>query len=86
MDQTLLQQGVQLMLFGMGTVFIFLVVLIACTSLMSSTVLRFAPEHSRLPATGDASPQSNGTHNPHRARLIAAISAAVHQHRARRRD
>lgn len=86
MEQTLLQQGTQLMLFGMGTVFVFLVVLIACTGLMSRTVLRFAPEEPQLPATGDASPQSNSAHNPHRARLIAAISAAVHLHRARRGD
>ena len=84
MEQTLLQQGVQLMLFGMGTVFIFLVVLIACTTIMSRAVLRFAPEEPQLPATSDVAPQSISTHNPDRARLIAAISAAVHQHRARR--
>ena len=86
MQQTLLQQGLQLMLFGMGTVFIFLVVLIACTTLMSRLVLRFAPADP-LPITSDNAPQQySSAQRPDRARLIAAITAAVHQHRARRDD
>ncbi len=72
------------MLFGMGTVFIFLVVLIACTTLMSRAVLRFAPTDPLLPATGNASQQGSGTQNSDRARLIVAITAAVHKHRAQR--
>ncbi len=84
MQQTLLQQGLQLMLFGMGTVFIFLVVLIACTTLMSRMVLRFAPADSPPTTAGNPPQQSSSTQIPDRARLIAVITAAVHQHRARR--
>lgn len=84
MEQSLLQQGLQLMLFGMGTVFIFLVVLIACTTIMSRMVLRFAPADSPQAETGNIPIQGGVGQNPDRARLIAAISAAVHKHRAKR--
>lgn len=86
MEQTLLQQGVQLMLFGMGTVFVFLVLLILCTSIMSRAVLRFAPEEPVLPTINSAPPLGRAAQNPDQTRLIAAISAAVHRHRARRRE
>lgn len=84
MEQTLLQQGLQLMLFGMGTVFIFLVVLIACTTLMSRAVLRFAPADFPPVVTSNATAQGGSAQKADRTRLIAAITAALHQHRARR--
>ncbi len=84
MQQSLLQQGLQLMLFGMGTVFIFLVVLIACTTLMSRAVLRFAPADPPPSTSGNASQQGSSAQNSDRARLIAAITAAVHKYRAER--
>ena len=76
----LISQGVELMFLGMGTVFVFLALLVFVVSRMS----RFAGwVESRLPkpatpvATPAASAIGSGEH-------IAAITAAVHLYRARR--
>jgi oxaloacetate decarboxylase gamma subunit len=76
----LLLEGVELMLFGLGSVFVFLVLLIACIRLMSSVIGRFdnaptAQPASVTPAAGAAEMDAD---------LLAAIQAAIHQHRARR--
>jgi len=42
--QPLLQQGLDLMIFGMGTVFIFLAVLVAMTTLVSIIIRHFFPD------------------------------------------
>ncbi|MFA7553429.1 MAG: OadG family protein [Spongiibacteraceae bacterium] len=79
MQDSLVQQGVELMLYGMGTVFVFLVVLILATTAMSSLMQRFVkPEQIPLP------PQPRG--NPHQAKdeqLVAVITAAIHKYRSR---
>jgi oxaloacetate decarboxylase gamma subunit len=69
METTLLAQGVELMFVGMGTVFVFLTSLVAATSLMSWLVQRYRPA---VVATDDVPEQE-----------IAAISAAIAQHRRR---
>ncbi|PCJ26614.1 MAG: oxaloacetate decarboxylase [SAR86 cluster bacterium] len=73
----LLAQGVELAIFGMGTVFVFLALLIAATKTMSAIVLRFEPEV--VSPTPDA-----GAHNGSaldQGRIVAIISAAITQHR-----
>lgn len=77
-----LGEGLNLMLVGMGAVFVFLVLLVFATSLMSSLVGRFLPEPP-IPVPLPVTPA------PHQARvddeqLIAVITAAIHQHRSRR--
>ncbi len=67
MQPSLLDQGLMLMLVGMGTVFVFLTVLVAAMSLMAIVVRRF------LPAQADAAGPSDEE--------IAAITAAITQHR-----
>ena len=79
MESQLFQGGLELMAFGMGTVFVFLTLLVLVTASMSWLVQRFAPEPHPTHDTptlvsGDPSPQ-----------LLAVISAAIHQHRRIRR-
>jgi len=79
----LLLEGVELMLFGMGFVFIFLVLLVGVVSLMSRLIATFAPP---VPAPAISSPRSSTQsvgHEPD-AETLAAIQSAIAQHRARR--
>ncbi len=70
MTGDLLSQGVELMLVGMGTVFVFLSALVIATTLMSRAVMRWAP------LTIESSEAE--------AEEVAAITAAIAQHRRRR--
>ena len=66
METSLLDQGITLMLVGMGTVFVFLTVLVIGMSMMSAIAMRFVPRMSDDDATQEE---------------IAAITAAITQHR-----
>ena len=79
MSASIVDQGVELMLFGMGTVILFLALLVLATTLMSRMLVRYFPEPEPAPA------QARGAGTPVVAdsELVAAISAAVHQHRNR---
>lgn len=66
MSPTLLDQGLMLMLVGMGTVFVFLTLLVAAMTLMASVVKRFAPAANETGASDED---------------IAVITAAIAQHR-----
>jgi oxaloacetate decarboxylase gamma subunit len=46
----LMSQSVDLMIAGMGFVFVFLIILVFATDLMSKFILRFAPEEPATPA------------------------------------
>ena len=63
----LLQSSVELMVIGMGTVFIILGLMIACMNLLRF----FAPQEVTRAACQDDRP------------LVAAIQAAIHQYRNR---
>lgn len=76
MEEGLLVQGVELMLVGMGTVFVFLTALVMATSLMSSLVGR---RQGRVAV--DAGPDdARGLPTDEE---IAAIAAAIDRHRRR---
>ena len=81
MQAGIIDQGLELMLFGMGTVVVFLALLVVATTLMSRFVGRFFPEPEVAApasrATASAAPTGN-------AQLLAVISAAIHQHRKQR--
>lgn len=74
MEQTLIDQGLELMLFGMGTVVVFLTLLVLATTAMSALIERFAP----LPVAGE--PNTATTDDPV---LLAVITAAIKKHRSR---
>jgi oxaloacetate decarboxylase gamma subunit len=73
----LMSDGLELMFAGMGIVFLFLTMLVYAINIMSGLVQRYFPEE---PATGMSIPVSTNTaiDKSH----IAAITAAVHQHRS----
>lgn len=73
MDGSLLNQGFTLMLAGMGTVFVFLSLLVAAMTTMSTLVRRFEPAPS---------PSGPGASGPTEEE-VAAISAAISMHRKR---
>ena len=66
MQNDLLNQGLMLMLAGMGTVFVFLTVLVIAMSVMSRIVMRLQPVETAAGVTDDE---------------VAAISAAITAHR-----
>jgi oxaloacetate decarboxylase gamma subunit len=68
----LVSEGLNLALYGMGTVFVFLTLLVLATMLMSRLI---APEKA-VPFVAIPSDLEN-------ASKMAAITAAIHQHRNR---
>ena len=78
-EYSILEQGLDLMLYGMGTVFVFLTVLVFATRAMSALVGRFEPE----PAPVAAQPPRAAAADE---QLLAVISAAIHAHRQSRKD
>lgn len=79
----LLLEGVELMLFGMGFVFVFLVLLVGVVSLMSLLIATFAPPAAAPAASSPLSSAKSASHEPD-AETLAAIQSAIAQHRARR--
>lgn len=69
MDGNLLQQGLTLMLVGMGTVFVFLTALVIAMRLLSLFAAKFQPKPA--PAGGPTDEE------------VAAIAAAIALHRKR---
>ena len=75
----LLLSGVELMIVGMGIVFLFLAMLIVAVNIMSSLVERFLP--TPLPVASPV-PMAAKSEAPDPS-IIAAISSAVHQYRSK---
>lgn len=71
----LMSKGIELMLAGMGIVFLFLTMLVLAINMLSSLIERFFPEAPNL--VGTTTTTSSGIDK----NTIAAITAAVHQHR-----
>ncbi len=73
----LISEGVNLMLLGMGTVFVFLTLLVIVTSIMSSLVQKYGAVQPAVLKTPGAAGQLD------EATLLAVISAAIHAHRSK---
>ncbi len=76
----LVTQGLELMFFGMTTVFVFLTMLVFITEKMSKLVSNFAPEEV-VPERPAVKPQTQGV-DP---QLLKVLSAAVKEHRSRQK-
>jgi oxaloacetate decarboxylase gamma subunit len=73
----LLSEALTLMVLGMGTVFVFLTLLVFVTTTMSALVIKYAPVQ---PA--GQSPSGQPVQNEDQT-LLAVIAAAIHTHRSR---
>ncbi len=74
----LLMPGLELLVVGMGIVFIFLTLLIFILNIMSSIIQRYFPEPQVI--------AKKATANQIDPNVLAAISAAVHRHRTGRTE
>ena len=72
----MVMEGVQLMLVGMSTVFVFLTLLVFAVRVMSAMILKYAPQTQAQIDTSEVSP----TAVP--AAHVAAVAAAIKKHRS----
>lgn len=81
MQESIVSQGLGLMVFGMGAVFIFLTILVLVTICMSSIMARFFPEalEPLAPANVPVPSLSPAVD----AKTLKVIQAAIDRHRAR---
>lgn len=80
----LLAQGLELMLYGMGFVLFFLLLLVLSTALMSALTLRFFPgEPAESPSGVSPQPGGEPSQDDVSPQVLAVIRAAIEQHRAR---
>lgn len=94
-QSNLLNEGLTLMLFGMGFVFVFLTLLVFVTSLMSKLIIKYEKNVGVIPDEGVPSPTAyipkHGTlinSTPavsanNDGSIVSVISAAVHKFRSR---
>ncbi len=82
MQADLFSEGLELMLFGMGTVFTFLAILVVVTNLMSMIVQRFFPDAPEPVLSNTPRPSAPVASNDEQ--LLAVITAAVHKYRSRK--
>jgi len=76
----LMSDAINLMLVGMGFVFVFLVVLVIVTSVMSRFVNKYFPIPE--PAALNVSKSNDDTNTTNDAQLMAVLSAAVAKYRS----
>ena len=73
METNLVLEGFKFMGLGMGTVFVFLIIMILAINFMSTIIHRFFPE-PQVKAAPNSAPKNNN-------KIIAAITAAIKHHR-----
>ena len=78
MESSLLSQGLELMLAGMGTVFLFLTLLVGAMNVLARVAQRFSPDPVTAPVA-PARPAGGPSEEE-----VAAISAAIAVHRRTR--
>jgi oxaloacetate decarboxylase gamma subunit len=85
----LIAEGFNLMLIGMGFVFVFLTVLVMVTALMSRVITFYEKRVGILPAEGIPQPtavvgvSTEPSSPPKDANLISVLSGAIHRYRAK---
>lgn len=77
----LLSEGLSLLVFGMGFVFVFLTLLVISTNFMSKFVGKLFPEAPPVPKKKPVAAAAAAGNN--QDELIAVMTAAVHKHRGK---
>ena len=75
METNLVIEGIKFMFLGMGTVFVFLIIMILFINLMSSIIYKFFPEPQASVDTQQAGASKDNK------KIVAAITAAIAHHR-----
>jgi oxaloacetate decarboxylase gamma subunit len=92
-NTTLLSEGLNLMIFGVGFVFVFLTLLVFATSAMSWFIIKLEKKVGVLPEEGipsptavinSATPQSTSNDTNENSHLIPILSAAIHKFRSKK--
>jgi oxaloacetate decarboxylase gamma subunit len=79
----LFSQAIDLLILGMGFVFVFLTLLVFVTSTMSKIAMRLEPEVPAVPNVSKSNTVPTQRNHVDDPKLIAVITAAVNQYRAR---
>lgn len=85
-QSNIIDQGFDLLLYGMGTVFVFLTILVLATGLMSTLVNRFAPAPDNSNTTNANTSRTTtpaGHHGQPSEQVVEAIKRAIAAHRQR---
>ncbi len=77
--ENIITDSIGLMLLGMGTVFVFLTILVFVTSLMSTLVQKYVTESVNSDTSDNVSTGQD------QQLLLTVISAAIHAHRSRKK-
>ncbi|MBN2816210.1 MAG: OadG family protein [Campylobacterales bacterium] len=79
METNLVIEGFKFMGLGMGTVFVFLGIMIVAMNIMSTIIHKFFPEPQ--PKASTSAPSSNAKKQDNNKKIVAAITAAIKHHR-----
>ena len=82
MQGDIIAQGTELMLYGMGTVLVFLALLVVATTCMSAFITRYFPQPEPPPVTARQRRPGSTDSAELDAGVVAVITAAIHQHRS----
>lgn len=72
MEANLITEGVKFMFLGMGTVFVFLIIMIGAVNMMSFIIHKFFPEPQAVKETVPVNTQQQD-----KKKIVAAIIAAI---------
>lgn len=79
----LINEGLNLMMFGMGFVFVFLTLLVFATGLMSRLVTKYIPEPAPVAPKSRKAAAVAAPAAADDSQLVAVLSAAIKQYRSR---
>ena len=85
MQGSIVAQGAELMLYGMGTVVLFLALLVLATTAMSRLIGQYFPDPDPPAVQARHAVREQTPAEAVDSRTVAAISAALAQHRKRNR-